>query len=179
MPATGAKAKTMAKSEPSTLLEKIEASESQHATCKRQKPKRDIEGHIDKLIKDNFQGWGPQQVDCVSRGGLTLRQRLLRDTALSQKGELPMGKHYYVSLRALFEDPQSPSKLLRVANPSDPVNDKLKASLVELTAHRTNYKAFTAFLEEDVVDNQKTVVAVFGLAWTSSQRLARNRHRLS
>ena len=35
MPAKGAKAKAKALSEPSTLMEKIEASEPQHATCKR------------------------------------------------------------------------------------------------------------------------------------------------
>ena len=70
MPAKGAKAKAKALAEPSTLMEKLEASEPQHATCKGQKPKRDIEGHVDKLIKDNFQGWG------AAAGGLCFTGRI-------------------------------------------------------------------------------------------------------
>lgn len=142
-------------------MQKLEADEMERKTpSKRGAPKRSLEAQVDKLLKDNFRSWGPQQTDCLLRNGMTLRQVLLRDKEKFNKGEVKMGKNYYIEMRRLYEDHQSPAKRLRVANPLDSESDKLRSALYELTSHRCNMKPFLAFLEEDIVDNQRTVVAV-------------------
>jgi hypothetical protein len=139
----------------------MEAEEEQEKSkTKRPTSRRDLVGQVDKLVKDNFKSWGARQVDCILREGLTLRQTLHRDKADHNKGEIKMGKNYYAAIRKLFEDIEAPCKKLKVQHNTDYENEKLKAALYELTHHRCNMKPFLSFLEEDVVDNQRTVVAV-------------------
>ena len=156
-----AKAKPHVKLEPETLIGKIEAHESSQASAlKKTKPRRDLEAMVEKLLKDNFKGWTSRQIDCVMKDGLSLRQTLVRDTEEHLAGNIKMGKNYYNALKLRFVDVETPASRLKVANAADFENPKLKAALVELTGHRGNMKPMLAFLEEDEVDNQKSVVAV-------------------
>ena len=66
--------------------------------------------------------------------------------------------------RAQYEDMESLSKKLKPANPLEYENERLKSALFELTSHRCNMRPLLAFLEEDVIDNQKCVVAIYRAA---------------
>lgn len=145
------------------MMQKLE-QQDRKLKPKAPQPRRTLEASVDKLMKDNFKGWSSHQVDGITRDGLTLRQTLLRDKERYNRGEITMGKNYYTMLRSKFEDLESPAKMLKVARPADLENQKLKDALFELIGHRTNMKPFLSFLEEDVVDNQRTVVAVLKAA---------------
>ena len=94
MPAVGTnKRAAKAKAKPECLTAQIEEEEQAiSAKSKRNRAPRDLESQIEKLLRDHFKGWGPQQVDCTIREGLSLRQKLLRDKELYNRGELTMGK---------------------------------------------------------------------------------------
>lgn len=110
-PATRKRAKT--KQAPATLIEKDQAQEAEETPQKRKQARRDLEGMVGKLLKDNFWHWSPQQVDCTLVNGASLRQQLLIDKALRLKGEVKMGKNYYQTMRARYEDSMAPRKSCR------------------------------------------------------------------
>lgn len=152
------KAKAKATAAPSTLLEQEEAETP--TQWRRTCPRRDIDGMVDKLLKDNFRGWTAQQADCSYINGVSLRAQLLKDKALQLKGELRMGKNY-AGMRTRYEDMASPAMLLKVKHPGEPINDRLRSSLVELCSARCNIQPLLAWLQEDVADTQRSVVALF------------------
>lgn len=156
-----ANARKAVKLEPATLIAKIEAEESKHtSSSKKSKPRRDLEAQVEKLLKDNFKGWTSRQIDCVLKDGLSLRQTLVKDKEDHHNGSITMGKNYYSAMKVKFVDVDTPSTRLKVQNVADFENPKLRAALVELIGHRGNMRPLHAFLEEDVVENQKSVVAV-------------------
>lgn len=158
-------AKKVAAPKAETLIQQMEVDAS--ADKKRpssKRARRDLDGQVEKLVKDNFKTWSSQAVDVVLRDGLTLRQTLARDKARNLRGELTMGKNYYAMMRKFFEDGESPGRKLKVSHKTDSENERLKEALFELTGHKSNLRPFVAFLDEDVVDNQRTVVAVLKAA---------------
>lgn len=124
---------------------------------------RTWESKISKIIKDNFPNWPSAQVDVLQKDGLTLRQRIAKDKALSAEpgSTLRMGKLYYQDLRELYDDGSDPAKLLPVKNPSEPEDANLRQALIIFIKSRTNTQQLTEWCEMCSCVNQKNLCALF------------------
>lgn len=142
---------------PKTLVQKRKAAAMRSARRRalQRRPTNDV---VDKIILDNFKGWGAR-VDTVLKSGLSLRQVLARDVRRRRDNEITMGKLYYVGLKGEFADADAASSAVWAFNESDPVDMDLKMAIMALKGAKTsNPQPLLNWLQQDGPQSEQRAV---------------------
>jgi hypothetical protein len=99
---------------PSTLLGQADQDDVASAR-KRQRPSRDLEQMVAKVLRDNFRGFTREQMDVMVVDGKTLRQDLFDDREADEANKVQgkFGMHYYAEKRRKYLPPCAPQRCSR------------------------------------------------------------------
>ena len=142
-------------SEPSTLLER----EALATPAKRPRSGKDATRAIQKIVYDNLRSLTNEQLHSVCKGGVTCWERLTRDKALADVGQMCMGKNYYKHVRGLYTGMGEEDEL-QVLDPEEAVDEKLLDSITEIKKHNSNPAPLLAWLQRRERPNQKSAVGL-------------------
>ena len=141
-----------------TTLEKAELAAKGSTAPTRSLRRRSSEQAVSKILKDNFPLATPSQTDDkINSRGQTLREQLRDDR---KRPEVRMGLKHYAALRIVFDDELSPLRLLRVLDPSEPINPMVEMAIKGLESHPVSLVQMQALFCVDLQLSQRNVVAI-------------------
>ena len=113
-----------------SLLQAQEALQDESASTRRTLKKRNTNDEVDRKIQSHFPGMSATQIESKRVDGLTLRERVERDTheARGKKGSR-LGASYWQDLQTTYAGQDSGPSALKVKDSNEPVSDALLQAL--------------------------------------------------
>jgi len=152
-----------ARPKASTLLEKQRhQSTAKHLPLvSRSTPDvKDLTRITQKIVYDNFKDLKDSQVYMMEKEGISLYNRLIRDKVKCDKGDITMGKHYYATLRSLYNDGDDPMGTLTNIDKSEAKDETLCDALADLGKHCSEPAALLAWLQKEELPNRRCSAAL-------------------
>ena len=145
-----------AKRSPVGAVEALERADDEQQELKRKKSwSGRTEGQaVEKILREQFNGWGQGAIDMVECDGLTLRARLHRDRDLWLRGQLEMGKLYYILQRERYSG-ISPELQVPVLSDADPGCPRLQRSIEKCFETVRDFQQLENWMETQSTVNQK------------------------
>ena len=139
----------------------LEMEDREAAKPKRRALKRKAsDAVIDQIIRDNFKGWSECDLNAVVFEGMDLKTRLKTDKKRKKEDNLSMGKRYYDWLREKYAPDGSPSKLLKVKDTTQGLDDELVTALTNAGKQQPLRSQLSLWLGNNGATNQRTVVGI-------------------
>ena len=142
-------------------VEALERADQEQSELKRKKSwsGRTEDQAIEKILREQFNGWGQGAIDMVECEGLTLRARLHRDCELWRLGQLEMGKLYYIAQRERYSG-ISPELQVPVLSDADPGCPKLERAIEKCFETVRDFQQLENWMDTQTTVNQKNLAAL-------------------
>ena len=125
-----ASAKAAAAKKDAPLMEAQEALQQEPAAASRVLKKRNTNDEVERKIQSHFPGMTPTQMESKRVDGLTLRERIEKDTRdVRTKKGARLGAAYWRELQSLYAEAGSGPGELKVKNSNEIVSDALPSAL--------------------------------------------------
>jgi len=149
------------------LVESAQAAAKPRA---RRLVRQTTDKQVHKKFWDHFRDFTDTQKYVITCEGLTLEERLMRDTRTNRAGQGPaMGATYYQALRKLYALQASPAMQLAATNPNEPIRTELRNAIKDMKSRPVKRSTLIEWLKGfEYVNNRETV----GIAKTLLEQTA-------
>ena len=125
-----ASAKAAVAKKDAPLMEAQEALQQEPAAASRVLKRRNTNDEVERKIQSHFPGMTPTQMESKKVEGLTLRERIEKDTRdVRTKKGARLGAAYWRDLKSLYAEAGSGPGELKVKNSDEIVSDALLSAL--------------------------------------------------
>lgn len=155
-----------------TMLVEV-AENTPKGVPRRRLVRQHTEKAVSKKMWDHFRDFSDIQKYVLTYEGITLEERLTRDTRDRRSGGITMGAAYYSKLRGWYATTTNAAAMLTAKDPNQPVRASLREAMKQFKARPCKRQPLIEWLRTNKYDNNREAI---GLAKTFLEQNATKTH---